>query len=68
MDRLARKRDCREDGADDEECETEVESQNANVKREEDRADPLRAESERALLRRVAGGDLKRIAAALDKR
>jgi len=46
--------------------ETEIEGEDANVKRKEDRADQLWTESERAFVLREAGRDLKRIAATLE--
>jgi len=66
VNRLAGERKSRKDNADDEKRETEVESEDADVKREEDGADQLRAEGERALIGRVGGGDLERIAASPD--
>src|SRR5207302_8284113 len=66
MDWLPGERDGGEDGANDEKRETEIEGEDTNVKRKEDRADQLRAESEGAFVLRVAGRDLKRIATALE--
>src|SRR5882757_8007203 len=59
-------REMAEDGAHDEKRETEIECKDANVKRKEDRADQLRAEGESPLIGSITGGDLERIAAALE--
>src|SRR5215470_6544221 len=66
MNGLARKRERGKYSADDDERKAEVEGKNASVKREEYGADELRAKGKRAFVVCVAGGDLKRIAAALE--
>src|SRR5256885_6059987 len=63
MDWLPGERDGGKDGADDEKREPKIESEHANVKRKEDRADQLRAEGESPLIGSITGGDLERVAA-----
>src|SRR5215813_8723401 len=66
MNGLARKREGGKYSANDDEREAEVEGENPSVKREEYGTDELRAEGKRTFVVCVAGGDLKRIAAALE--